>query len=105
MRVSRLTILLFLLCAAPLTAQLSPRITLVLTGGGARGLAQVGVLRQLEEAGIKHFVADGNMSILEGSLAMIPRRVLVDSDQLQQARRLVHDAGLEHELRPERGQA
>ena len=59
----------------------------------------------LEEAGIKHFVADGNMSILEGSLAMIPRRVLVDSDQLQQARRLVCDAGLEHELRPERGRA
>ncbi|MEM5582306.1 DUF2007 domain-containing protein [Roseibium sp. AS2] len=58
----------------------------------------------LEEAGIKHFVADGNMSILEGSLAMIPRRVLVDSDQVRQARMLLRDAGLEHELRPENGQ-
>lgn len=53
----------------------------------------------LGEAGIEHFVADGNMSILEGSLAMIPRRVLVDADQLAQARRIVTDAGLAHELR------
>jgi hypothetical protein len=56
----------------------------------------------LEEAGIKHFVADGNMSIMEGSLAMIPRRILVDADQIQKARNLVRDAGLEHELRPVR---
>ncbi len=55
----------------------------------------------LDEAGIKFFVADGNMSILEGSLAMIPRRVLVDADQITKARRLVTDAGLAHELRPE----
>ncbi len=59
----------------------------------------------LEDACIKHFVADGNMSILEGSLALIPRRILVDSDQIQMARKLVRDAGLEHELRPESGRA
>jgi putative signal transducing protein len=59
----------------------------------------------LDEAGIKHFVADGNMSILEGSLAVIPRRILVDSDQIQKARMLLREAGLEHELRPETGQA
>ncbi|MTI45132.1 putative signal transducing protein [Roseibium hamelinense] len=58
----------------------------------------------LDEAGITHFVADGNMSILEGSLAMIPRRVLVDGDQLHKARMLVEDAGLAHELRPLRSQ-
>ena len=58
----------------------------------------------LKDAGIKHFVADGNMSILEGSLAMIPRRVLVDSDQLEKARMLVRDAGLAHELRLDGGQ-
>lgn len=57
----------------------------------------------LDEAGIKHFVADGNMSILEGSLAMIPRRILVDSDQIEVARMIVRSAGLAHELRPERG--
>lgn len=59
----------------------------------------------LKDADIKHFVADGNMSILEGSLAMIPRRILVDADQVQKARMLLRDAGLEHELRPETGQA
>ncbi|WP_420415556.1 DUF2007 domain-containing protein [Roseibium sp.] len=58
----------------------------------------------LKDAGIKHFVADGNMSILEGSLAMIPRRVLVDSDQVEKARMLVRDAGLAHELRLDGGQ-
>ncbi|MEO9900827.1 MULTISPECIES: DUF2007 domain-containing protein [Alphaproteobacteria] len=55
----------------------------------------------LNEAGIKHFVADGNMSVLEGSLGMLPRRVLVDADQMTMARRLIVDAGLTHELRPE----
>lgn len=59
----------------------------------------------LDEAGIAHFVADGNMSILEGSLAMIPRRVLVDADQIAKARMLVRDAGLEHELRNEPGRS
>lgn len=55
----------------------------------------------LGEAGIDHFVADGNMSILEGSLAMIPRRILVSKDQIHKARMLVREAGLAHELRPE----
>ncbi len=53
----------------------------------------------LDDAGIKHFVADENMSVLEGSLGMLQRRVLVDADSLAQARRLVTDAGLAHELR------
>lgn len=57
----------------------------------------------LGEAGIEHFVADANMSILEGSIGMMPRRIMVDSDRLAAARRLVVDAGLEHELRPEPG--
>ncbi|NBN63611.1 putative signal transducing protein [Pannonibacter tanglangensis] len=52
----------------------------------------------LGEAGIAHFVADGNMSILEGSLGVIPRRVLVDRDEIEDARSLMRDAGLGHEL-------
>ena len=56
-----------------------------------------------DEAGIAHFVADANMSILEGSLAMIPRRILVPADQITAARRLMRDAGLGHELTPEEG--
>ena len=31
----------------------------------------------LDGAGIKHLVFDQNMSVLEGSLGMLPRRVLV----------------------------
>lgn len=56
-----------------------------------------------DEARIAHFVADANMSILEGSLAMIPRRILVPADQITAARRLMRDAGLGHELTPEEG--
>lgn len=53
----------------------------------------------LGEAGIHYFVADNNMSALEGSILMIPRRLLVDSDQIARARQLIIDAGLAHELR------
>jgi hypothetical protein len=39
------------------------------------------------------------MSILEGSLGMLPRRLLVDVDRADQARRILIDAGLGDELR------
>jgi hypothetical protein len=55
----------------------------------------------LNGAGIMHFVLDQHMSAMEGSLGMLPRRVLVDSDHAIRARRLMHDADLGHELRPE----
>jgi hypothetical protein len=55
----------------------------------------------LDGAEIPHMVLDQNMSVLEGSLGILPRRVLVAEDQLQAARRLLQDAGLGHELRPE----
>lgn len=41
----------FILTTLPLVAQ-QQRIALVLTGGGARGIAQIGVLRALERNGI-----------------------------------------------------
>ncbi|MEO1701159.1 MAG: DUF2007 domain-containing protein [Pseudomonadota bacterium] len=53
----------------------------------------------LRDAGIGTFVADQNMSIIEGSIGAIPKRLLVESDRLEQAKRIVRDAGLEHELR------
>lgn len=53
----------------------------------------------LGEAGIAHFVADENMSIVEGSLGMLPRRIMVDGESLERARRLLADAGIAHELR------
>ena len=52
----------------------------------------------LSEAGIEYLVLDQNMSILEGSIGIIPRRIVVKQDQEVRARRLLQDAGLEHEL-------
>ena len=52
----------------------------------------------LTEAGIAHAVADRNMSVIEGSLGILPRRVLVAADELDAARGLLSDAGLGHEL-------
>ncbi len=53
----------------------------------------------MKEAGIIYFIADTNMSILEGSLGVIPRRFLVEEGRLDEARRYLIDAGLEHELK------
>ena len=52
----------------------------------------------LKDAQIPHFVADVHMSILDGSIGVLPRRVLVDPEQLDKARRLLQDAELGHEL-------
>ena len=52
----------------------------------------------LTGANIPHVVLDRNMSVLEGSIGIIPRRILVGEDQLGAARRLLTDAGLAHEL-------
>ena len=40
----------------------------------------------LEEEGIDFMVADTNMSVLEGSIGALPRRVLVASDEFARAR-------------------
>jgi hypothetical protein len=53
----------------------------------------------LNAARIAHVVVDQNMSVLEGSIGIFPRRILVGEDQLEAARRLLADAGLAHELR------
>jgi hypothetical protein len=57
----------------------------------------------LNGAGIQHLVLDQHMSVLDGSLGMLPRRIVVENDQVSRARRLLVDAGLGHELRPDGG--
>ena len=52
----------------------------------------------LKEAGIGHATLDQNMSVAEGSLGILPRRVLVAREQHESARRLLVDAGLGREL-------
>ena len=55
----------------------------------------------LDGAGIEHLVLDRNMSVLERSIGILPRRILVPDDRFAQARRLLQDAGLGHELPPD----
>ncbi len=56
----------------------------------------------LDGADIHYVVFDQNMSVIEGSLGILPRRIMVADDDVMEARRVVAEAGLGHELRPER---
>lgn len=56
----------------------------------------------LKDAGIDYLVADRETNAVQGMLGAFPCRVLIDSDDAPRARRLLSDAGLGHELRPER---
>jgi Putative prokaryotic signal transducing protein len=62
-------------------------------------VSAVGAL--LDGAGIAHVVLDQNMSVLEGSIGILPRRILVAEENARTARQLLVDAGLAHELRPD----
>ena len=62
-------------------------------------ISAVGAL--LDGAGIPHVVLDQNMSVLEGSLGMLPQRLMVADEDVAPARRLLNEAGLGHELRPD----
>ncbi len=53
----------------------------------------------LKGAHIGHMVVDQNMSVLEGSIGIFPRRILVGDDEIEVARRLLEDAGFANELR------
>jgi hypothetical protein len=59
------------------------------------------VVALLEGAGIRHMVLDQNMSVLEGSLGVLPRRILVAEGNELTARQIMEDAGLGKELRPD----
>ena len=60
-------------------------------------VSAVGAL--LDGANIHHLVLDQNMSIIEGSLGVLPRRILVHEEDNREARQILADAGLAHELR------
>ena len=47
----------------------------------------------LNDAGIESVVLDNHMSVLEGSVVAIPRRLMVDTDDYLQARRVLTEAG------------
>lgn len=50
------------------------------------------------EAGIFLFIADQHMSVLEGSVGFLKRRLCVREDQAEEARELLREAGLGGEL-------
>lgn len=52
----------------------------------------------LRDAGIHFQMLDVNMSVMEGNLGILQRRILVDDDQLAQSEQLLIDAGLAEEL-------
>jgi hypothetical protein len=56
----------------------------------------------LEEDAIAFMVADSNMSVLEGSIGILPRRILVESDRIGQARRILTEAGIGHVMSEEK---
>jgi len=58
----------------------------------------------LDGARIPHLVLDQNMSVLGGSLGILPRRVLVADTHVRLARRLLEEAGFGHELRADAGE-
>src|SRR3954470_23328940 len=59
----------------------------------------------LDGAQIHHLVLDQNMSVIEGSLGVLPRRILVHEDEQQHTRQLLTESWLGHELRPDDGSA
>ncbi len=54
----------------------------------------------LEEAQIPHMILDSHMSVVEGSLGVLPRRVMVAGDHMEAARDLMESNGLGGEMRP-----
>ena len=57
----------------------------------------------LKSANIRHMLVDVNMSVLEGSIGIFPRRILVGEDEIDAARELLTEAGFGNELRPDAG--
>jgi hypothetical protein len=52
----------------------------------------------LDAEGIATFELDVNMSVLDGSLGILPRRIMVADDEYDDAVQLITDAGLAMEL-------
>lgn len=53
----------------------------------------------LRDAGLDYFIADQNMSIIEGSIGILPRRIMVSKREIAHARELLNDAGIGGEIR------
>ena len=63
-------------------------------------LSFVGAL--LKEAGIEFIVLDTNMSVMEGSIGILPQRILVQEGSVDRARVLLTEAGVGDDLEREK---
>ena len=61
------------------------------------------IVALLKSAHITHMVADQNMSVMEGSIGIFPRQILVAEDDADAARQLLEEAGFGGELSAEEG--
>lgn len=50
----------------------------------------------LDGSGVEWLMLDSHMSITEGSLGILPRRLMVADEDKMQARRLLREAGVEY---------
>ncbi len=51
----------------------------------------------LNGEGIESFELDVNMSVLEGSIGILPRRLMVRTTEADRARRILREAGVQFE--------
>ena len=52
----------------------------------------------LKEAGIVFTVLDTNISVMEGSIGVLPQRILVDGESVKRARAMLTEAGVGSDL-------
>jgi hypothetical protein len=52
----------------------------------------------MRDAGIVFLVADQNMSVLDGSIGVLPRRIMVADEAIDEARSILADAGIGNEI-------
>ena len=57
----------------------------------------------LSEDGLAYVVLDQNMSVMEGSVGVLPRRVMVTNDDLAAAKQTLFNAGLGDHVRVKDG--
>jgi len=55
----------------------------------------------LSEANIDHAVLDGHMSVMEGSIGILPRRVMVEDEDWRRAVDLMTEAGVDISAHPD----
>ena len=58
------------------------------------------VMSLLSDASVDAVIFDANISVLEGSIGVFPRRVMVLDDDVNRARHVLWEAGLSDQLAP-----